>query len=76
MQEHTIKMGKYRKHALLITSDLLFEATIYIMQRSRAVIMHYSAFLKAKQSQDDLEQNGSRLHQLVNGTASHTIHRA
>ena len=77
MQEYSVKMGKYRKHALAVTGDSLFQAIVYIMNRSRAVIMHYSAFLKVKQSQDELERNGSALHQLINGTpelASHPYH--
>lgn len=62
-REYTMKMGRWRRKALDVTSTDFFWALLLVMNRTRAPLIHYSHFLKQKQSPD---QDG-KITCIVNG---------
>ena len=46
VKEYQIKMGKWRRHAVEVLADSLFEVTIRLMSKAREPLNHLSNFLK------------------------------
>ncbi len=67
IQAFQLQMGKWRKHALAVLGDRIFQPLMKIMHRLREPVMRLSYFLKSKLSQQQIQLHGNHLSLLVNG---------
>lgn len=66
-QHYKETMGKWRRHALNSVSDILWHRTVYVLNKVRGPLTHFSCFLKKTVPDKDLLLHGNTLHQLVCG---------
>ena len=62
-KDYSLKMGRWRKRALDMTSSYLFWSSMHVMHDARAPLIHFSAFLKQKLPKD----SQGKVSQMVNG---------
>ena len=70
VKEYQLKMGKWRRHAVEVLGDSLFEVTIRLMSKTKEPLNHLSNFLKQSQVSAETEKlMGGHLGHLACGKA-------
>ena len=69
VREYQLRMGKWRRHALTVLGDPLFEPVISTMHDARSPLTHLSNFLKSRLTQSVVRKQGNHLTQLSCGKA-------